>query len=277
MNDPYLDQLLDAWLELGPSAAPNRVGAAANLESRNTQQSVVLLGWLLQKLPILSSIAVRFGLATAVVLAVTVVMISLLPRSSRGVGRPASPTPSASAEQWPTGAFAVGRHDASLAGASFSFKVPAPGWGSTRFSGMVEKGRYATASYGWIGFMQTLDGVATDPCAAEKRTVGPSVADLADAMTTIRGTDAVGPTDVQVGGLPAKLVVLTIHANIPCNTNSFWLYGPDSAYPNSLESTIRVWIFEVHGTRYVIHSDQARPNAALANEIQQIIDSIRFE
>lgn len=188
-----------------------------------------------------------------------------------------SPSPLPSAALWPTGQLALGRHDATMSGVSFSFVVPTSDWTSVRYTGMIEKGFYPTANYRWIGFGVDANAAFADPCAhTSGPVVGPSAADLATALTTIPGTDAVGPSDVTVGGLPAKLVVLTIHDDIPCAPASFTLYGP-GIYPNSRDSTIRVWIVDVHGTRFVIHSDQAGPDVEIGREIQQIVDSIIFE
>lgn len=41
MNDRDIDQLLDAWMELGPNVAPPRVAEAARLEARSTRQTAV--------------------------------------------------------------------------------------------------------------------------------------------------------------------------------------------------------------------------------------------
>ena len=42
MNDRNFDQLLDAWMDLGPTAAPDRVADAARLEARTTRQTAIL-------------------------------------------------------------------------------------------------------------------------------------------------------------------------------------------------------------------------------------------
>jgi hypothetical protein len=106
--------------------------------------------------------------------------------------------------------------------------------------------------------------------------VGPTVDDFASAMTMIPGTDAVGPTDTTVGGLPAKLVVLTIHADIACPPRQFYLYGADSAYPATLSSVMSAWIVEVDGARYVMQALHDASDPTAAAEIQHIIDSIQF-
>jgi hypothetical protein len=221
----------------------------------------------------------KLALVAAAVVAAVVIGANLLPAGQDpGVGTPTetpSPSPSGSpgADVWPTGAYSVGRHEATIGGISFSFETQSNGWvGSSMWTGMLQ-----TGPAGWIGFTWGFDEVATDGCSEQSRVVGPSVDDLATAMTTIPGTTALEPTDVTVGGFPGKLVEFTINDDIACPPNEFMLFGPHSAYPNSLDSRIKVWIFEVDGERTTIHSDQMESIPALEADIEQIVDSVRFE
>src|SRR5687768_11192006 len=75
MNDRNLDHLLDAWLDLGPEAAPDRVGAAARREVRSTPQGAAWLGWL-QRFPIMNSTTMRYGIAAVVVVIAALVGFS---------------------------------------------------------------------------------------------------------------------------------------------------------------------------------------------------------
>lgn len=233
----------------------------------------------------------KLAIAAAAVVAVALVGINLLPPSSSSVGGAgpaaspsASPTPSASpsasTEAWHVGAYGVGRYEATLEGVpfSFSFAVPSTHWSSYRFSGMLETGTYPTANYAWIGMPSAHNRmVGTDPCAAKAKYIGGDANDLAIAETKIPGTHATGPTDVTIGGVPAKLVVLTIDPDIACAPSSFMLSGEGMNYPNSLESTIQMWFFERDGKTYEVYSDQAGNNQPLAQEIEQIVESIQFE
>jgi hypothetical protein len=72
------------------------------------------------------------------------------------------------------------------------------------------------------------------------------------------------------------LVVLKIHGDIPCSPGEFTL-DDHLTWPNALTSEIRLWFVDVNGTRFSIHSDRAGPNPAIEHEIQQIVDSVRFE
>lgn len=100
---------------------------------------------------------------------------------------------------------------------------------------------------------------------------------MASAVTTIGGTDATGPTDVTVGGRPAKLVELTIQDGMTCDLTSFWLFGDGSLYPNSLGSNIRMWFVDLDGAPFTVYADQDNPSADLEQEISQLVDSIAFE
>ena len=85
------------------------------------------------------------------------------------------------------------------------------------------------------------------------------------------------PTDTTVGGLPAKLVTLTVDPDPPCDIDSFWMFGQTSLHPNSVDSIIKFWITEVDGQRFTILTDQSAPDSTNEREIQQFIDSIQFE
>ena len=73
MSDRDFDQLLTAWMDLGPTAAPDRVAAAARLEVRPTRQTAIRGGWPRRRSPFTMSSTAKFAFGTAaVVVAVTV-------------------------------------------------------------------------------------------------------------------------------------------------------------------------------------------------------------
>jgi hypothetical protein len=251
----------------------------------------------------------KLAIGLAAVVVVAVVGLNALPGRGGGIGgSTASPSPSPTpvptaspsprpspesspnAETWPTGKLERGRHDAALRlcdpmGRScnantipFSFVLPSSNWQSDdRATGILGTGTYPTANNAWMVFLGPIDRVSTDPCAAESKAVKGSTAEMANALTTIPGTDAVGPADITVGGRPAKLVTLTIHDDVACELSSFWLFGNVSLYPNTLESVINIRVLEVDGEPFIVYTDQSHPNPALEQEIQQIVDSITFE
>jgi hypothetical protein len=235
----------------------------------------------------------KLAIAAAAVVAIAVVGINLMPRtggdSAVGGSTPtptaiATPTPTASpsagAQLWPTGALEAGTYNATLRGVPFSFTLPSSGWNTVpTIPGNIEI-RPETSPNGdsaWIDFMGTAEVVGTDPCAGLAAPVPQTAADVAAALARIPGTHAVGPTDVELGGLPAKLVVITISPDIPCAPTDFWLAGVASMYPDRLDSIVKNWIFDMDGKVRAIYSVQARPDPGLERQIQQIVDSIQFE
>jgi len=204
---------------------------------------------------------------------------------------PPSPSPTAAAFP-PRGGLSVGRHLFTVNGVPFTLEVSTSGWISAGFAadldgGSINKGQGVSSANAWMP-LWSLDGVYADPCGGvEAPPAGPSVEDLAAAFTTIPGTDATEPADVTVGGLPAKLVVVTVPEDIGCAPNEFFLWyddiscgseSPCGRYASALGSTTRIWIVEVDGTRLTIEAEtyeNARPE--LEQEIQGMIDSIQFE
>lgn len=247
---------------------------------------------------------VRLAIAAAAVVVVAIVGINLVPGLG-GVGGPTatptpsplpslsptpSPSPSSLAQAWPSGSLARGPVSAALRLCDprgrpcnpdvtpFSFTLPSSSWASdSRLSGALLLGSATPADSAWLLFLGPIGTISTDPCAGRSTPVGPSVAEMASALATIPGTDAVGPTDVAIGGRPGKLVALTIHSDVPCELSSFWLYGNVSLYPSSLDSKIRIWITELDGAPFIVYADQVGANPGLTQEIQQIVDSIQFE
>jgi hypothetical protein len=180
-------------------------------------------------------------------------------------------------------------------GIRFSFRVPPiNGWAiyssiSTRKSpaGLISLNQSivgpqnAEAIIYWTSFP---DGDYADPCARLLgRSVGPSAADLAAAVSTAPGTKLLkGPSNVTVGGRAAKHVVLTVRENVGCDPGFFFAWKDIDRGPNWMTteagSTVWVWVVSVDGKRLFIAaatSDQA--NSGLKKEIQQIVASIRFD
>jgi hypothetical protein len=177
----------------------------------------------------------------------------------------------------------IGRFSWSEAGVPFSFRVPA-GW--ARFGRIsINKGivgpQGAEAIIFWTSFPE---GDYADPCAdVLNPPVGPTAADLVADVATAAVTQLVtGPSDVTVGGLPAKHVLLTIQEDLGCDPGYFYTWQDvrwGTLWPDTRQGdTIRVWIVDVGGTLLFIGAattDEA--NDGLRQEIEQIVGSIRFD
>ena len=109
-----------------------------------------------------------------------------------------------------------------------------------------------------------------------------SAADLAAAVATAPGTELVtGPSNVTLGGRPAKHVALTVRKNVGCDPGFFYSWrgakvGASWQAPWDGD-TIRVWIVDVDGTRLFIEAVTRQAAGGQKREAEQIVESIRFE
>jgi hypothetical protein len=284
-RDP--DRLIRAYLAEGRTELSTEAYDAVRSDIERTRQRAIIGPW---REPAMPTIA-RFGVAVAAVLIVGIVGLNLSGGSGIGPAVPSpspsattippSATPSEAAYTWP-GALAAGTYTTSLVWDvpfTTTFAVPA-GWQGMDIE--LSKGPV------FVSF-QIVDNVYTDPCAKTPLDppVGPSVSDLADALTSVEGFVPVKSEVVSFGGAPGRYLELEAKADTACPVDehmSLWREmasmaksgqpygGPDGfvRYPHH-----RIWILDVAGLRYVIdtaHSDDA--SAADLAELQQVLDSI---
>ncbi len=95
MNDRTHEQLLDAWMDLGPTVAPARVAEAARLEARSTRQTATLSRWLPRRYPEMNTMA-KLALSVAAVAVAALIGISMLGGGNIGGPDLADPTPEGS-------------------------------------------------------------------------------------------------------------------------------------------------------------------------------------
>jgi hypothetical protein len=285
-TDRDTTRIVRSWLRTDENESADRVLDAV-LDALDTTPQRRATWWTAWRTLFVNT-TMRFGIAAAALLALVFLGLQLLPGG--GIGGPittdeANPSPTGVATStatategaWvPFGALEEGRNELVLNDVRFSIEVGA-GWQRTQFEGMIRRTTPSNGHFPWIGLLNRFDSVADDPCAASAIPVGPTVDDVANGLTTIPGTEASEPSDTTLGGVAAKFVELTINDDIGCPPNEFWLYGRDSAYPNSTDSTIRVWVFELDATRYVIHSDQVGEDPEVGAMIVDVVESIEFE
>jgi hypothetical protein len=207
-----------------------------------------------------------------------------------------TPDPSQTAEDafWirkiPAGRYAVER----VAGAvPFSFTVPkkraewADGW--TAFGDLYVSldsvgPQAAEAVIYWTGFTASSDNVGVEACGQWwGPPVGRTAANLATAASTTTGTALVtGPSDVTVGGYPAKRLVLTVRDDLDCQPGLLYTWQAPQGGPfwdgTEVGDTVRIWIVDVNGALLYIEGDTHRgAGPELGLEVEQIVESIRFE
>jgi hypothetical protein len=174
--------------------------------------------------------------------------------------------------------------------ARFTFTMPA-GWTSAYGIAYKDLGGPAEMAFGeWI-----ITNVYTDPCQWQDSlldpAVGPTVDDLASALLAQKGRNATAPTDVTMGGYPAKRIEMSIPADLDSATCDMgvirpWLApGEDAAVwpagqdflPRSGQLNV-VYVINVDGARLVIDSwHMPGTSAADLAELDAILASLRIE
>jgi hypothetical protein len=244
----------------------------------------------------------KLAIAIAAVVVVAVVGFNLLPRGPSVGGQVVAPMPSPSpsptqasspsptrAAAFPApGPLAIGTHMAVLEGVPLSFELRSSGWRSE--TGMIGKGEFEQPDGAGINFSSSApENVYADPCAHTP--MNPPAAatreGLAAAVSNMPGIDVVAePTAVTIDGSPGQYVAFKIREDIDCDPHDFYLWYDESTggasggwrWASALGALHRVWIVDVDGTLVWIDTETYKgAGPELDQEIQQIIDSIRFE
>ena len=144
----------------------------------------------------------------------------------------------------------------------------------------IGESQSAEAIIYWTSFP---DGDHADPCTRLLgRSVGSSAADLAAAVSKAPGIKLVkGPSNVTLGGRPAKHVVLIVRKQVGCEPGFFYTWKDvegGALWPRTgAGNTIRVWIVAVNKTRlFIAAATNKHATSGLKKEIQRIVESIRF-
>jgi hypothetical protein len=174
--------------------------------------------------------------------------------------------------------------------ADITFTVP-PGWMSLYGIPHKDRGGPGEIAVGnWI-----IANVYTDPCRWQgsllSPAVGPTIDDLATALVAQKDRNATAPTDVMLGGYPAKRVELSIPADLDPATcdeeilRTWEAPGEDTALDNATKEIGMhpgqlnvVYIVDVDGDRLVIDTWHmpGTSDADLA-ELDAILASMRIE
>lgn len=178
----------------------------------------------------------------------------------------------------------VGRVSRVVDGVPFSLHVPRGDWfrfGTVSLNKSIVGPQGAEAIIFWTTFP---DGATAEPCSRVlPSSIGGTAADLAAAVSTAPGTDLVaGPSDVTLGGRPAKLVTLTVREDAGCDPGYFFswpaVYGGPLWPETPIGTDVSVWIVDVDGTLLFIEAETSEDATdGLYREVMQIVGSIRFD
>jgi len=289
MTDRTLDQLLDAWIELGPTAAPERVAEAARLEIRATRQTAGLRGWPPRRFPLMNN-TVRLALAATVMAVAALLGYTYLiaPNVGDVTDEPtqtSAPTPAATAAQGPVPIFGTTYLDPGTYAIGDFFPVQFDlaitdeweTWGADRDIVRIWKPCGAECE----GYSAILDfemvRTTLEPCSGRlpDTTVGESVDELVSALTNLPGFDAGPVTDVSIDGVPGKAFELSFTgpADPSCDEGGDWQWLSNArvAWGDAQQYVI---VLEVGSERLVV---DAITYAGDRHEMDAIIDSIDFD
>jgi hypothetical protein len=128
---------------------------------------------------------------------------------------------------------------------------------------------------------QVVDNVVADPCSDQESAelldppVGPSVEDLATAISSLQGYEATAPEDVTVSGFEGVEFTLTAPETAGCG--STWATADRTTGVGAGEINL-IRIVDVNGVRVVIVAayHPVTPEADVAT-LEQVMDSVQIE
>jgi hypothetical protein len=290
MRDTHLTAAdLNAWLTEGPDAAPMELLASVLDEVNEAPQRRRSGPWGPTWLGDSGFVrGIRFGITAAAVALVVVVSAGIFSIGST-IGSPQpSPTPSpipiGSLPRLASGPLAAGTYVALPVGAngpSMTVTLPS-GWtgccGDPAFA--VMKG--SETDPGMVGLAYwTADTVFADPCGHVPLDpgVGPSVAELAQALADLPWTSASDPAPTTFAGYTGMYVALTIATDLPCDPNQFVMWGRSRSvrYAQLGGELDRLWILDVAGERLIVDAEsQSATSTADREELDRLVTTIRF-
>jgi hypothetical protein len=287
---------IERWIADLPPRAPDQVLETVLAELPSLSQQGRLRARLRRTL-MSASLPLKLIGAAVIAVAIALVGLNVLPRSS-GVGSVApspgsSAVPSASirpsAIPYPlAGSLTSGTSYYIAAGldtpARLTFTVPASGWAASNV--FIDKHHDQTTQVAlstWI-----VSHVYADACKWEGSLVeaGTTVDELVTALMGQQGLDVSAPTDVVLGGFPAKRVEVTVEADVDgaaCDRAFLRVWpvaGPDETggLTTAEGTTHVVYAVDVDGNRVaVVATHQLDASEKDRAELEQLVTSIRID
>jgi hypothetical protein len=273
-----------SWLEEGVTALPDRVLDDVLDRLPTTRQRRAW--WPARWLPGTNK-AFSFGVAAAAVVIVAILGVSYFAPAGLSIGGPPDTqpsTPTATPRALPSDHVGLDPGPYAVDGdfpVRVTFDVP-PGWSSCPAS-TSERGVCPDGLSG-LSFM-IVENVVADPCDRSRALVdppvGPSVDDLATALSNLPGFEATDPIDIMVDGFSGKEFQLTAPTEPGCALDAGGLGTWSTAAringvgPGEVNL---IQILQVDGERLVIaaaHHPGQTPESTVG-EMRQMMDSIRL-
>lgn len=301
-TDEQTTRIVRSWLQDGRTTLPDRVLDAVLADLPATPQRRP--SWPVRRAAALP-VPARLGTLAAVI-AVAVIGLSLAPGLGP-IGGPVDtpspaptsspsvqPSPSATPHPPPLGNVASGRYAWTWSGGRIVFQVPA-GWSG--YDGGLDRRRNTDFEVGlahWLpGTWTEVSRVYVDACGSDAALIdiGPTTADLVDALDAQVGTDAT-VTEMRIGGLPATRVDLVVSPGTDRATCRLGLDGPIQVWnqeasgylamfptlPDGSDAAAIVWSVDVGDDRLIFTSvSNANSDPLATAEIEAMVGSMTFE
>lgn len=300
MNDRSLDQLLTAWMDLGPTTAPDRVAEAARLEVRTTRQRPAFLSrWATRRFPEMNNM-VRVGLVAAAVVAAALLGYSYFIAPNVGGPGPGDPSPTPDPTPSTSAAAAIDftthpGEGAELQPGPYVIDYAAPvevtvtvpdepyqSWPSPWYKALFDWGPWHQTNNASLGFMDVQD-MPVDACDAaagmQDPAVGPSVADLVEALSAVPYIE-VARSDASLDGHSGELLEITgLEVPTDCGEEPVMWVTPqgDVLLIPGTQGRLRVWVLDVEGTRLVVVAAEGEGDTVMSDHLQALIDTIQIE
>ena len=239
-SDRDTTRIVRSWLRTDEHESADRVLDAV-LDRLDTTPQRRFTWWPARRFPEMNNTA-KLALGAAAVVVVALLGVRFLAPGGTGLGSDgptAAPTPTATPQLLATGPLDAGTVMASVYDSiSVTFTVP-EGWQGFEGSCVLPvTGTTAPDGMG-ICFQEVVGGLYSDPCdpaAQADIPIGPSVDDLATALTEQTAYEATDPTDVTLGGYSGKRLDLQLPTDVascgefyPWN-GSVYAQGPDNRW-----------------------------------------------
>jgi hypothetical protein len=243
----------------------------------------------------------KIAIAAAAVVIVGVIAITLAPRTpAPGVGAVATPTAAVTAPPTPgpsgsplsllptnhtelePGRYGIGNLPIN---GTMSIAIPA-GWSSGGTDLISKDYGVTAATAGALFAVWPISGTFVDPCTKHElvRPAPMGIDALAEALANQPGTTGGQPTEMTVDGYRAKVVDVTVTADItqcPPAGEGFWLWaapGGDRRYVQGTGELNRIYLVDVDGTMLTFNGRYpAATTAADRAELDAIIASIDIQ
>jgi hypothetical protein len=277
-----LDQVLERYLQDGPDELADRSYDDVRTAVDHIQQRTVIGPWRTPQMPHFA----RLAAVGVVAFVLSLAGIYLVPMSSN-IGQQASPPPSPTATSFQMvetqdfialapGTYVTGRPF--LVRATFTLPPMQDGW-EGRLGGPYLT-ILGTATTDLLDFT-FIDKVISNPCDPTRTVMNPqpgsSAAELANAMANLPLLQSTMPTDVTIGGRPAKHLTLT--APPAGRTCAAWTDPLGNDYEIAPGASLPVWIVDVGGKSLFItappHDTPLSADTQAA--VQAVVDSIQLE